>query len=296
MKLKLILSCLIITFNNYSQENITKKENILIIANLTNDCFSSVGEIFPQSLLFQKEDFKFSQISAENVIAPNNDIACIIETPIRYETKFGKTNLISLTDYEVKFFYNEDGYLNKVLQKEGNPYNSKVIEKTFEINIGKYGELITKKNSYETNINGISKIIEYNEDGNVLYRYEIYYNSKGQIVKYDTFEQNEKQKKYTKSFDYDINDNLIKSSLVENYENEIKTIPRRNVIYSHTNKEITCKSMSNNFAEGINSFSDFSKIGGVSLNNFINNKKQKITISNKSTQEIKKEITKKWEN
>lgn len=54
--------------------------------------------------------------------------------------------------------------------------------------------------------------------------------------------------------------------------------------------------MWNDFAEGTNSISDFSKISGVTLNNFINKKKLKVTISDKSIQEIKKGILQKWKN
>ncbi|WP_123908354.1 hypothetical protein [Flavobacterium psychrophilum] len=207
-----------------------------------------------------------------------------------------------MSDYETKYFYNEDGFLYKIVQENGIPSyqnaneENKVSENIMDFSIGKFGESTQKQNSYETNSNGISKIIQYNKDGDVFRRYEIFYNSKGQIIKYDTFERNNIQKEYTKSFEYDTNSNLIKTSLVENYENEIKTIPRRNVIYNFSNNVITCKSSWNDFAEGTNSISDFSKIGGVTLNDFINKKKLKITISDKSIQEIKKGITQKWKN
>jgi hypothetical protein len=304
MKFKsiLILSFVIITSNIYSQENKTQKENIFIIADLTNDYFNLIEDVFPKDYVLEKKYFKYSQILPETVISPDKNISCIIETPIEYKTKFGKIETTELSDYETKYFYNEDGFLYKIVQENGIPSyqnaneENKVSENIMDFSIGKFGESTQKQNSYETNSNGISKIIQYNKDGDVFRRYEIFYNSKGQIIKYDTFERNNIQKEYTKSFEYDTNSNLIKTSLVENYENEIKTIPRRNVIYNFSNNVITCKSSWNDFAEGTNSISDFSKIGGVTLNDFINKKKLKITISDKSIQEIKKGITQKWKN
>ena len=304
MKLKslLLLSFVIITFNTYSQENIIKRENILIIAELTSDYFNQIEDVFPKDYVLQKEYFKYSQIRPEIVISPEKNISCIVETPIKYETKFGKIEKTELQDYETKYFYNENGFLFKIIQENGvssnQNYNkqNKVFENTIEISIGNYGELISKQNSYENNSNGISKIIRYNENGDVNIRFEIFYNNKGQIIKYDTFERNNIQKEKTKTFEYDTNGNLIKSSLVENYENELKTIPRRNITYSYTNNLIISKSSWNDFAEGTNSISDFSKIGGVTLNDFINKRKLKITISDKTIQEIKKGIIQKWKN
>ena len=295
MKIKsiLILSFAFVTFNIYSQDNLKKKENILIISELTNDFCTEIKEIFP-TVYFDKRYFEFSQVWAETVISPEKNISCIIETPYRYETKFGKTEKIEIKEAEIKYFYNDDGFLNQIQQNNnirGHSYRK------IEVNFGKYGELIKKEISYETNSNGISKIIRYNEDGNLLTRYEIFYNDKGQILKYDSFDGNDKLKKMTKTFEYDNIGKLIKSSLFENYNNDLKIIPRRNINYSYSNNNLICKSASNNFAEGTNSLSDFSKIGGVTLKNYINNnKKTRITISDKSLQEIKSDITKRWEN
>ena len=295
MKIKsiLILSFAFVTFNSYSQDNLKKKENILIISELTNDFCTEIKEIFP-TVYFDKRYFEFSQVWAETVISPEKNISCIIETPYRYETKFGKTEKIEIKEAEIKYFYNDDGFLNQIQQNNnirGHSYRK------IEVNFGKYGELIKKEISYETNSNGISKIIRYNEDGNLLTRYEIFYNDKGQILKYDSFDGNDKLKKMTKTFEYDNIGKLIKSSLFENYNNDLKIIPRRNINYSYSNNNLICKSASNNFAEGTNSLSDFSKIGGVTLKNYINNnKKTRITISDKSLQEIKSDITKRWEN
>ncbi len=295
MKIKsiLILSFASVTFNIYSQDNLKKKENILIISELTNDFCTEIKEIFP-TVYFDKRYFEFSQVWAETVISPEKNISCIIETPYRYETKFGKTEKIEIKEAEIKYFYNDDGFLNQIQQNNnirGHSYRK------IEVNFGKYGELIKKEISYETNSNGISKIIRYNEDGNLLTRYEIFYNDKGQILKYDSFDGNDKLKKMTKTFEYDNIGKLIKSSLFENYNNDLKIIPRRNINYSYSNNNLICKSASNNFAEGTNSLSDFSKIGGVTLKNYINNnKKTRITISDKSLQEIKSDITKRWEN
>ena len=295
MKIKsiLILSFAFVTFNIYSQDNLKKKENILIISELTNDFCTEIKEIFP-TVYFDKRYFEFSQVWAETVISPEKNISCIIETPYRYETKFGKTEKIEIKEAEIKYFYNDDGFLNQIQQNNnirGHSYRK------IEVNFGKYGELIKKEISYETNSNGISKIIRYNEDGNLLTRYEIFYNDKGQILKYDSFDGNDKLKKMTKTFEYDNIGKLIKSSLFENYNNDLKIIPRRNINYSYSNNNLICKSASNNSAEGTNSLSDFSKIGGVTLKNYINNnKKTRITISDKSLQEIKSDITKRWEN
>jgi hypothetical protein len=297
-KSALISSFIILTLNIYSQKNKTQKENILIITELTNDYFNNIEDIFPNDYVLQ--NYKSYQISPEIVVSPDENISCIVETRILYKTKFGKVEKTELSDYENKYFYNENGLLFKIIQESGYPTykmegdEDKVNESIIELSIGEFGELIQKQNSYEKNSNGISKIIRYNENGDVFKRFEIFYNNKGQIIKYDTFERNNIQKEYTKSFEYDNNGNLIKSSLVENYENDIKTIPRRNVFYNYSNNIITRKSMWNDFAEGPNAISDFSKIGGVTLYDFINKKKLKITISDKSIQEIKKGILQKW--
>ena len=304
MKFKsiLILSFVIINLKIYSQEDKTRKENILIIAELTNDYFNQIEDVFPKDYVLEKRYFKYSQLSPENVISPDKNISCIIETPIEYKTKFGKIETTELSDYETKYFYNENGFLFKIIKENGitsyqtSNEENKVSEEIIELSIGEFGELIQKQNSYQKNSIGISKIIRYDENGDVFKRFEIFYNSKGQIIKYDTFERNNIQKEFTKSFEYDNNGNLIKSSFVENYENEIKTIPRRNVIYNYSNNLINCKSMWNDFAEGTNSISDFSKIGGVTLYDFINKKKLKVTISDKNIQEIKKGILQKWKN
>lgn len=304
MKIKSILlfSCAIITLNIYSQEYKIQKENILIISELTNDYSQNIENVFKNDFGYQKEYFNYSKIRLETIISPDKNVSCIIEIPIEYKMKFGKLEATELTDFEIRFFYNENGFLYKIIQESGIPTyqfagkENKVSESITELNIGKFGELIQKQNSYETNSNGITKIINYNENGDVVKRYEIFYNDKGQIIKYDTFTRNNLQKEYTKSFDYDVSGNLTKSLLVENYENEIKIIPRKSVTLNYFNNSVVSKFSSNDFAEGTNSISDFSKIGGVTLNDFINKKKLKITISDKSILEIKKGILQKWRN
>ena len=297
----LILYFGVITFNVNSQENIIQKENTLIIASLTNSCFTPIDYIFPKEYyISEKKYFQYSQIQHENVVSPNKNISCVVETPIEYNTKFGKIETTELSDYETKFFYNEDGLLYKIIQEKGiqshdNP-NNLVSESITELNLGKFGELIRKESTFETNSNGISKIIHYDRNGDTSIRFEIFYNNKGQITHYDSFERDNKLKLYTENFYYNTNGNLIKISLVENYENAIKTVPRRDIIYSHSNNVVVCKSAFNNFAEGGNSIGDFSKISGVTLNDFINSKKLKITISDKSIQEIKKGINQSWQN
>ena len=71
MKIKsiLILSFAFVTFNIYSQDNLKKKENILIISELTNDFCTEIKEIFP-TVYFDKKYFEFSQVWAETVISP----------------------------------------------------------------------------------------------------------------------------------------------------------------------------------------------------------------------------------
>lgn len=264
------------TFNIYSQKDVIKKENIFIIAELTNDYITDIKEVFPTYF----PNFNLSQIRPEVILAPNKNISCIIETIYINETKFGKTEQRKLS--EIKYFYNDNGFLSKI----GND----------EFNIGKFGEEIKREKSYEMDLNGISKYYAYNQDGTLSKRYEIFYNNSGQIIKYDSYDGNDKSKELTKTFEYDNNYKLIKSSLVQNYENDVKIIPRRNITYSYTDQKMICKSLSNDFAEGINSISDFSKIDGVTLNDFINKKKLRIKISDKSIQEIKKGILSRWEN
>lgn len=278
MKLKplIILSFIINTFTIYSQKDVIKKENILIIADLTNDYITDIKEVFPTYF----HNFNLNQIGSEIILAPSKNISCIIETSYINEIKFGNTEQRKLS--EMKYFYDENGFLNKI----GND----------EFKIGKFGEEIKRGKSYETDLNGVSKYYAYNQDGALLKRYEIFYNNSGQIIKYDSYDGNDKSKELTKTFEYDNNYKLVKSSLVQNYENDVKIIPRRNITYSYTNNKMISKSISNDFAEGINSISDFSKIGGITLNDFINKKKLKITISDKSIQEIKKGILSRWEN
>ena len=102
MKIKsiLILSFAFVTFNIYSQDNLKKKENILIISELTNDFCTEIKEIFP-TVYFDKRYFEFSQVWAETVISPEKNISCIIETPYRYETKFGKTEKIEIKEAQL---------------------------------------------------------------------------------------------------------------------------------------------------------------------------------------------------
>lgn len=301
MKFKLILILCFgaITLNVNSQENVVQRENILIIASITNNCFTPIDYIFPTGFTF-RDEFIYSQIQPENVISPNKNISCIVETPVEYKTKFGKIETTELSNYETKFFYNEEGLLYKIIQEKGiqthdNPKNL-VSENITELNLGKFGELIRKETICESGSNGISKVTHYDHNGDTFMRVEIFYNSKGQITHYNSFEKDYKQKKHTEFFDYNSNGNLIKSSLFENYENDIKIIPRENIIYNHLNNKVLRKAAFNNFAKGPNSMGDFSKIGGIKLNDIINNKKLKITISDRSIQEIKKEIDKRWQN
>lgn len=277
MKFKsiLILSFGILTLNIYSQEDKIKKENIFIIAELTNNYLTSLDEVFTSTY----SPFKINQIGPEIVISPSKNISCIIETRYENETKFGKTEQKELS--KIKYYYNESGFLNKIGDDE--------------IDIGKFGEEIKKENVFETNQNGISKFYKYDKDGYLLNRYEIFYNNNGQIIRYDIYEGNYKIKEFTKTFEYETNNKLVKSLLVQNYENEVKIIPRRDVTFSYDGKKMVYKSKRNDFAEGTNSIRDFSKIGGVTLNDFINKKKLKITISDKSIQEIKKGILNRWE-
>ena len=277
MKIKsiLMLTLGIITLNIYSQEDKIKKENIFIIAELTSDYLTDIDEVFTSTY----SHFKINQIRPEIVISPSKNISCIIETRYENETKFGKTEQKELS--KIKYYYNESGFLNKI--------------ENDEINIGNFGEEIKKENVYETNQNGISKFYKYDKDGYLINRYEIFYNNDGQIIRYDIYEGNDKIKEFTKTFEYETNNKLVKSSLVQNYENEVKIIPRRDVTFSYEGKKMVYKSKRNDFAEGTNSIRDFSKIGGVTLNDFINKKKLKITISDKSIQEIKKGILNRWE-
>lgn len=303
MKLKslLLLSFGVITFNIYSQQNVTKKENILIIAELSSYYFNQIEDIFPNDYVLQKEYFKYSQIRPESIISPEKNISCIVEIPIKYDTKFGKIEKTELHDYETKYFYNENGLLYKIIQEKGvssyQNYNeqNKVIQDTIEISLGNYGELISKQNSYENNSNGISKITKYNKNGDVEVRIEIFYNPKGQIIKYDTYNENNKLKHFTKSFTYNTLGYLIKSTLIENYVNELKIIPRRDVLYNYSDKLITSKSMWNNYGQGMNSVRDFTEIS-TTLEEYINKKKPKITLRDRNIQEVKSRITKRWKN
>lgn len=117
----------------------------------------------------------------------------------------------------------------KIIQKMEIPSyqiltrENKVSEEIIELSIGEFGELIQKQNSYEKNSNGISKIIRYNENGDVFKRFRnLLHNNQRTNNKIKYFERNNIQKEYTKSFEYDNNGNLIKSSFVENYENKLK--------------------------------------------------------------------------
>ena len=300
MKLKslLLLSFGIITFNTYSQQNITKKENILIIAELSSNYFNQIEDIFPNDYVLQRGYFEYSQVRPETVISPEKNISCIVETPIRYETKFGKIEKTELDDNETKYFYDENAFLYKIIQEKGSyeEHNGqkKVVQDTIKISIGNYGELISKLNSYENNSNGISKITKYNENGDVAVRIEIFYNTKGQIIKYDTYNENNKLKHFTKSFTYNTLGFLIKSSLIENYVNELKIIPRRDVLLNYSDKLITSKSMWNNYGLGINSIRDFTEIS-TTLKEYINKKKPKITLRDRSIQEVKDRIKKRWQ-
>lgn len=276
----ILLSILITSLNLYSQQDLVKRENILIINELTNDFNTGVNKIFP-SPYSDMNYFDFSQVWAESVITPNKNISVIVETPYRYETKFGKTQKIEIKDAEIKYFYNEDGFLNRIQQNNI----------TREVNFGKYGELIKKEISYETNSNGISKIIKYDEDGNLLIRYEIFYNPKGQIVKFNSFDKNSTSKKHTETFEYDNFGKLTKSMLFENFNDEIKIIPRRNIINNYFNNSLITKSTSNNFAEGVNYLNDFSKVNAVKNNNYY---QKTVSIKNKTVQEIKTDIQKRW--
>lgn len=278
-RITLLLSILITSLNLYSQQDLVKRENIIIISELTSEICTNIQDVYPK--FFEKEYFKFSQISSENMVCLDKNISAIIETPYKFETKFGKTEKIELKEYEIKYFYDEDGFLKQIQNKIGKT----------ELKIGKFGELIKEQISYETNTFGISKIIKYDDEGKVLTRYEIFYNPKGQIVKFNSFDKNSTSKKHTKTFEYDNFGKLTKSMLFENFNDEIKIIPRRNIVNSYSDKSLISKSISNSFAEGVNYFNDFSKVNAVKNNNYY---QKTVSIRNKTIQEIKTEIQKRW--
>ena len=64
-----------------------------------------------------------------------------------------------------------------------------------------------------------------------------------------------------------------------------------NIVNNYSDKSLISKSTSNNFAKGVNYFNDFSKVNAVKNNNYY---QKTVSIRDKTIQEIKTEIQKRW--
>ena len=272
-KLLFILIITITSLNLYSQKELIKTENRIIISSLTNEFWTYTDYVYPS--YYQEHLFRLPQFFAEYTIAPNDKTTYIKETYFKNEKKFGKVEKTELTKFDVEYFYNSDGILKQVIFN-GNEIN---------MNIGKYGELIEKQSVYETNSNGISKSIYYDKEGKLISRCQINYNNLGQIISYDIYDGNSKFKNKTREFKYDILGRLIKSTLLQNFNNKpVKSIPRERITYNYKNLILTCSFAKNSFAEGMFEFADFEKSNGLK------------TGRNKTLQEINEDVRKRWIN
>lgn len=273
MKKKILVTFIIAltTINIYSQKDLIETENRIIISSITNEFWTSNNYVYP--FVYTEYTYTLPQFFAQYTVAPNDKTTYIKETYFKSEMKFGKVERTELPDLEVEYFYNSEGILKQV------NYNSKEIN----MNIGTYGEIIENQTVYDTNANGISKIIYYNKEGKLISRVQINYNNLGQIISYDSYLGNSEFKNYTNEYKYDPLGRVIKSTVLQNFNDKpVKSIPREAITYDYQNLILTCSYAQNEFAEGIFEYADFGFSNGY-----------KIT-RNKTVQEINQAVKKRW--